>query len=163
MATNILQHMKGVRSRSVHLEKGSVRVTAVEPVAETVGALSSKRSSSQPSGIEVAPGTPRSSVASTLTTRPYRSMLDVEEPPTIRPLKPMSYDELYPPPRQPSATHAAGKDEETQKTPVEPTEAQKRDQGCGPGQQSTELSSRISLPRLVSGLAAVFDVNAVRC
>ncbi|EFZ04071.2 cell division control protein 3 [Metarhizium robertsii ARSEF 23] len=34
------------------------------------------------------------------TVRQYRSMLDVEEPPKLNPLNPMSFDELYTPPSQ---------------------------------------------------------------
>jgi len=133
--------MKRVRSRSVQLEKGSIRVAPVEPVTKTA-ATSVKRAASQPTGAEnVAPG-PRASAASTSTPRSYRSMLDAGTP-TITPFTPMSYEELYPrPTRQPPTTHPSKTKKMAQVTePPTP----KTPEGPGPGQLPKELSRRTSL------------------
>lgn len=78
------------RTRSVQLEKGLDiavgDVSKVESVKDGPAAppVPAARSSSLPSGKE-----------NTNSVRHYRSMLDVEGPPTLGPVKTFSYDELY--------------------------------------------------------------------
>jgi len=77
------------RTRSVQLEKG-IDIAAGGPVrAESIMDLSmppvpAARSSSLPSGKE-----------NNGSIRHYRSMLDVEGPPKLGPVKTFNYDELY--------------------------------------------------------------------
>ncbi|KAF5678833.1 hypothetical protein FHETE_1074 [Fusarium heterosporum] len=96
MAIDLMQHVRA-RTRSVHFDKGILFMTS-----SSVGGSSpkisrdSKRTISLPLGpndeMSSQPASPRPS-----TVRQYRSMLevDIQDPPTLSPMNPMSYDELY--------------------------------------------------------------------
>ncbi|KAM0438802.1 hypothetical protein ACHAPT_001561 [Fusarium lateritium] len=99
MTFDLIQHVRA-RTRSVHFDKTALFLTSAPPV-ESNAKLSndSKRASSLPVGQENQPPSPDSSPA---TVQHYRSMLDVEaqEPPTLSPMNPMTFDELYVDPTQ---------------------------------------------------------------
>jgi hypothetical protein len=96
MALDLMQHVRA-RTRSVHFDRGLLFM-ASSPLAESSPKTSrdSKRTISLPLGPDdemlSPPSSPRPS-----TVRHYRSMLDVDtqDPPTLSPMKPMSFDELY--------------------------------------------------------------------
>ncbi|KAM0195244.1 hypothetical protein ACHAPA_000889 [Fusarium lateritium] len=96
MALDLMQHVRA-RTRSVHFDKGLLFM-ASSPLAESSPKTSrdSKRTTSLPLGPDdemlSPPSSPRPS-----TVRHYRSMLDVDarDPPTLSPMKPLSFDELY--------------------------------------------------------------------
>ncbi|SPJ78761.1 probable cell division control protein CDC3 [Fusarium torulosum] len=96
MALDLLQHVRA-RTRSVHFDRGLLFM-ASSPLGESSPKTSrdSKRTISLPLGpndeMLSPPSSPRPS-----TVRHYRSMLDVDvqDPPTLSPMKPMSFDELY--------------------------------------------------------------------
>jgi hypothetical protein len=82
-------HSAKVRARSVQLEKGIDFVTGGRVKVELTRDLSTPpvptaRSSSLPSGKE-----------NDGSIRHYRSMLDVEGPPKLGPVRTFTYDELY--------------------------------------------------------------------
>ena len=82
-------HSTKARTRSVQLEK-SIAIAAGGPVKPesirdfTIPPVPAARSSSLPSGKE-----------NNGSIRHYRSMLDVEGPPKLGPVKTFNYDELY--------------------------------------------------------------------
>ncbi|KIL93585.1 hypothetical protein FAVG1_03567 [Fusarium avenaceum] len=96
MALDLMQHVRA-RTRSVHFDRGLLFM-ASSPLADSSPKTSrdSKRTISLPLGPDnemlSPPSSPRPS-----TVRHYRSMLDVEaqDPPTLSPMQPMSFDELY--------------------------------------------------------------------
>ncbi|KAM0248626.1 hypothetical protein ACHAP5_003352 [Fusarium lateritium] len=96
MALDLMQHVRA-RTRSVHFDK-SLLFMASSALAESSPKTSrdSKRTTSLPLGPDdemlSPPSSPRPS-----TVRHYRSMLDVDarDPPTLSPMKPLSFDELY--------------------------------------------------------------------
>lgn len=96
MALDLMQHVRA-RTRSVHFDRGLLFM-ASSPLGESSPKTSrdSKRTISLPLGpndeMLSPPSSPRPS-----TVRHYRSMLDVDaqDPPTLSPMKPMSFDELY--------------------------------------------------------------------
>lgn len=97
MAFDLVHQVKS-RTRSVLLEKGQPASGA----SSSDSAPASKRSSSVMASVardaaSVASSTSSAAPSATGTTLHYRSMLDVDEPPSLTPLNPMSYDELYDP------------------------------------------------------------------
>ncbi|KAF9773121.1 hypothetical protein IL306_009107 [Fusarium sp. DS 682] len=96
MTFDLVQHVKA-RTRSVHFDR-SLLFMANPAIAESSPKASrdSKRTISLPLSqddtISSPPSSPRPS-----TVRHYRSMLDVDiqDPPTLSPMQPMSFDELY--------------------------------------------------------------------
>jgi septin 7 len=94
MTFDLVQHVKA-RTRSVHFDR-SLLFMATTPLAESSPKASrdSKRTISFPLSQDdkiPSPSSPRPS-----TVRHYRSMLDVDQdPPTLSPMKSMSFDELY--------------------------------------------------------------------
>ncbi|KAF4333159.1 cell division control CDC3 [Fusarium beomiforme] len=96
MTFDLVQHVKA-RTRSVHFDR-SLLFMATTAIAESSpeATRDSKRTISLPLSqddrISSAPASPRPS-----TVRHYRSMLDVDiqDPPTLSPMQPMSFDELY--------------------------------------------------------------------
>lgn len=96
MALDLMQHVRA-RTRSVHFDRGLLFM-ASSPLAGSSPKTSrdSKRTISLPLGPDdemlSPPSSPRPS-----TVRHYRSMLDVDaqDPPTLSPMQPMSFDELY--------------------------------------------------------------------
>lgn len=99
MTFDLIQHVKA-RTRSVHFDKGTFSLTSTSPVESSAKTSNdSKRASSLPVGQENQSPSPDSSRA---TVQQYRSMLEVEaeEPPTLSPMNPMSFDELYVDPTQ---------------------------------------------------------------
>lgn len=99
MTFDLIQHVKA-RTRSVHFDKGTFSLTTASPVESSAKTSNdSRRASSLPVGHENQPPSPDSS---DVTVQQYRSMLDVEaeEPPTLSPMNPMSFDELYVDPTQ---------------------------------------------------------------
>ncbi|KAH7238745.1 Septin-domain-containing protein [Fusarium tricinctum] len=96
MALDLMQHVRA-RTRSVHFDRGLLFM-ASSPLAESSPKTSrdSKRTISLPLGPDDEMSSPPSSPRPS-TVRHYRSMLDVDtqDPPTLSPMKPMSFDELY--------------------------------------------------------------------
>lgn len=96
MTFDLVQHVKA-RTRSVHFDR-NLAFMATTPLAGSSPKVSrdSKRTISFPlsqdDGSPSSPSSPRPS-----TVRHYRSMLDVDiqDPPTLSPMKPVSFDELY--------------------------------------------------------------------
>jgi hypothetical protein len=96
MTFDLVQHIKA-RTRSVHFDRNLIFM-ATTPLAGSSPKASrdSKRTISFPlSQDDKTPSSPSSPRPSTV--RHYRSMLDVDiqDPPTLSPMKPMSFDELY--------------------------------------------------------------------
>ncbi|KAF4420536.1 putative cell division control protein CDC3, partial [Fusarium austroafricanum] len=94
MTFDLVQHVKA-RTRSVHFDRGLIfMATAGLTESSPKTSRDSKRVVSLPLSqedeISSTPSSPRPS-----TVRHYRSMLDVENPPILSPMKPMSFDELY--------------------------------------------------------------------
>ncbi|KAL8372031.1 hypothetical protein RB595_001705 [Gaeumannomyces hyphopodioides] len=116
-----LGHHSKSRTRSVQLEKdfdlteaAAPRVSATKENAVTpVAPVPSARSSSLP-GLKDVNG-----------TRQYRSMLDVEVPPSLGPVKPLDYGELYVNGSKlpTTANGAAGSPPQTRASPVPPPSA----------------------------------------
>ncbi|KAI8656607.1 Septin-type G domain-containing protein [Fusarium sp. Ph1] len=99
MTFDLIQHVKA-RTRSVHFDKGTFSLTSASPAESSAKTSNdSKRASSLPVGQENQTPSPDASRA---TVQQYRSMLEVEaeEPPTLSPMNPMSFDELYVDPTQ---------------------------------------------------------------
>jgi hypothetical protein len=96
MTFDLVQHVKA-RTRSVHFDR-NLMFMATTPLAGSSPKASrdSKRTISFPLSQDdkslSSSSSPRPS-----TVRRYRSMLDVDfqDPPTLSPMKPMSFDELY--------------------------------------------------------------------
>ncbi|KAI7768080.1 hypothetical protein LZL87_011056 [Fusarium oxysporum] len=96
MTFDLVQHVKA-RTRSVHFDRNLIFM-ATTPLAGSSPKASrdSKRTISFPlSQDDKTPSSPSSPRPSTV--RHYRSMLDVDiqDPPTLSPMKPVSFDELY--------------------------------------------------------------------
>lgn len=94
MAVEFVQQVKA-RTRSVQLDKCSVieAVTEIYPDSDEPPSPGRPRHNSVSAVGDHAPNSEAPATGATL--RPYRSMLDVEDPPNLKPLDPMSYDELY--------------------------------------------------------------------
>ncbi|KAF4998361.1 hypothetical protein FGRMN_3241 [Fusarium graminum] len=96
MALDLMQHVRA-RTRSVHFDKGILSMSS-SPLGGSSPKISrdSKRTISLPletnDEMSSPPASPRPS-----TVPQYRSMLevDIQDPPTLSPVNPMSYDELY--------------------------------------------------------------------
>lgn len=88
MALEFAQNLKA-RARGIPLEKNEVSTSVTELDDDLLDTKTSRKSSA--SNLVSNPGSEKGSVG----PRTFRSMLDVKEPPSIEPLNPMSYEELY--------------------------------------------------------------------
>ncbi|KAK1253126.1 hypothetical protein MKX08_004313 [Trichoderma sp. CBMAI-0020] len=97
-----LVHQVKSRARSLQLDKSALppAMVALEQVASQ--AQSTKRLSSLSTNGQTAAASIPVPAFVPATIRRYRSMLEVEEPPKLGPWNPMSFDELYTTPLQPS-------------------------------------------------------------
>lgn len=88
MALEFAQNLKA-RARGIPLEKNEVSTSVTELDDDLWDTKTSRKSSA--SNLASKPGSDMGSIG----PRTFKSMLDVEEPPSIEPLNPMSYDELH--------------------------------------------------------------------
>lgn len=97
-----LVHQVKSRARSLQLDKSTLSpaMVALEQVASQ--AQSTKRLSSLSSNGQTAAASFPVPAFVPATIRRYRSMLEVEEPPKLGPLNPVSFEELYATPLQSS-------------------------------------------------------------
>lgn len=99
MTIDLVQQVKS-RARSVQLDKNAISASVTEIGSNTTEAsITEKPRPNSVSGTGQENARKSSAPASVpLIVRPVRSMLQVEQPPNLRPLEPMSFVELYSPP-----------------------------------------------------------------
>lgn len=99
MTIDLVQQVKS-RARSVQLDKNAVSASVTEIDSNTTEALPTEKPRPNSVSGTVQENARKSSAPASVpsTVRPIRSMLQVEQPPNLRPLELMSFDELYSPP-----------------------------------------------------------------
>jgi hypothetical protein len=86
-------HQVKARTRSVQLDRAALQSISQLAFRSNCHPQPGKRTSSLSTGLE---NTRPPSSASIQHIRRYRSMLEVEDPPIIQAVEPMTFDELYP-------------------------------------------------------------------
>lgn len=99
MAFDLVQQVKA-RTRSIQLDKSTALLAINASEQPATQPQPSKRTSSLPPDGQDLSDHPSVSNSVPTTIHRYRSMLEVEEPPKLGPLNPISFEELYTGPDQ---------------------------------------------------------------
>ncbi|KAF4982736.1 hypothetical protein FZEAL_1689 [Fusarium zealandicum] len=163
---DLVQHVKA-RTRSVHFDKNTFTMT---PAATAESSKKPSQDSKRASSLPVRPDNqnlPPPSTSRPATIRHYRSMLDVdvEEPPSLNPMKPMTFDELYVDPvHEPvNSNRPIGTKILASRAPIGPSYRWITNATTSPGSESPALAPTASPPNVPSQPPpAVDNRNIVR-